>query len=96
MKLFTQNGWCWFAIGVATALQMFLTYTPVVNSVFYNAPIDGMAWVRIIGFSIAIFLIIEMEKAIGPKYLMPMIRWDTMQILWEPASVEFSARIRIV
>eukprot|EP00285_Hemiselmis_virescens_P013221 CAMPEP_0173380530 /NCGR_PEP_ID=MMETSP1356-20130122/3202_1 /TAXON_ID=77927 ORGANISM="Hemiselmis virescens, Strain PCC157" /NCGR_SAMPLE_ID=MMETSP1356 /ASSEMBLY_ACC=CAM_ASM_000847 /LENGTH=1147 /DNA_ID=CAMNT_0014334157 /DNA_START=96 /DNA_END=3539 /DNA_ORIENTATION=+ len=73
-KVFTQNKWCWVAIFIAVVLQVILTYVPGVNYFFYNGPIEGMAWVRIIGFSIVIFLLVEFEKKFGSKYLMPMLR----------------------
>jgi hypothetical protein len=53
---------------------VFLTYTPVVNTFFSNEGIDGVAWGRIVGFSAAIFLVIEAEKLYGPRYIMPLIR----------------------
>jgi hypothetical protein len=55
-------------------LQIFLTYTPYVNTFFSNDGIDGTAWGRIIGFMIAIFLVVEMEKIYGTRYFMPWIR----------------------
>ena len=53
---------------------MFLTYTPVVNTFFSNEGIDGEAWGRILGFTAAIFLVVEVEKLYGPRYIMPLIR----------------------
>mmetsp|Transcript_24240 Transcript_24240/g.58096 ORF Transcript_24240/g.58096 Transcript_24240/m.58096 type:complete len:520 (-) Transcript_24240:60-1619(-) len=73
-KLFTENWWCWVAIGIATTLQIILTYVPGVSYFFYNGPIDGMAWLRILGFSTVIFFLVEIEKVVGPKYLMPLVR----------------------
>jgi hypothetical protein len=55
-------------------LQIFLTYTPYVNTFFSNEGIDGVAWGRIIGFMIAIFLVVEAEKVYGMRYFMPYIR----------------------
>ncbi len=55
-------------------MQIFLTYTPYVNTFFSNEGIDGVAWGRIIGFMIAIFLVVEAEKVYGTRYFMPYIR----------------------
>jgi hypothetical protein len=55
-------------------LQIFLTYTPYINTFFSNDGIDGDAWGRIIGFMIAIFLVVEVEKIYGTRYVMPWIR----------------------
>ncbi|EKX34242.1 hypothetical protein GUITHDRAFT_80735 [Guillardia theta CCMP2712] len=74
MEIITGNKWCWISILITAVLQVFLTYTPGVNSFFSNEAIDGIAWLRILGMMIAIFLFVELEKAIGPKYLMPLIR----------------------
>ena len=54
-------------------LQVFLTYTPYVNTFFSNEGIDGEAWGRILAFMIAIFLVVEVEKIYGTRYIMPLI-----------------------
>jgi len=74
MKQFTENNWAWVAISITIALQIFLTYTPGVQDVFSNAPIDGTMWGMILGLSAAVFILIDIEKTLGPKYLMPIIR----------------------
>ena len=58
-ELFTGNKWCWIAIAVTVALQILLTYTPGVNEVFNNAPIDGVSWARILVGSVIVFFIVE-------------------------------------
>jgi len=68
------NSWCWISISITVALQLFLTYTPGVNDFFSNAPIGLMEWVRILGFSVVVFILVEIEKQVGPKYLLPIVR----------------------
>ena len=73
-KLFSDNKWCWISIGITTALQLFLTYTPGVNEIFSNGPISGQSWGLILVCSLAVFILVEMEKAFGIKYVMPHIK----------------------
>jgi hypothetical protein len=73
-KLFTDNKWCWISIGITTTLQLFLTYTPGVNEIFSNGPISGQSWGLILVCSLAVFILVEMEKAFGIKYVMPHIK----------------------
>jgi hypothetical protein len=54
--------------------QVFLTYTPYVNTFFSNEGIDGVAWGRILAFMVAIFLVVEVEKLYGTRYVLPQIR----------------------
>jgi len=74
MKQFTENKWAWVAIALTTVLQVFLTYTPGVQDVFSNAPIDGVIWAMIAGLSMALFILIDIEKTYGPKIIMPILR----------------------
>jgi hypothetical protein len=46
-----------------------------VNTFFSNEGLDGIAWGRILAFTCAIFLIVEVEKVYGTRYIMPLIRW---------------------
>jgi len=74
MKQFTENRWAWVAIGITISLQVFLTYTPGVQDVFSNKGIDGTLWGMILGLSMAVFILIDIEKTYGPKILMPILR----------------------
>jgi len=73
-KMFTENKWCWVSIAVTTVLQIFLTYTPGVREVFSNAPIGGASWALILACSLAVFVLVEIEKVIGIHYVMPHIK----------------------
>ena len=74
MNQFTDNKWALIAIAVTACLQCFLTYTPVVQDVFSNANIDAEVWGIIMGLMVVVFVLIDLEKTFGPKYIMPMIR----------------------
>jgi hypothetical protein len=54
--------------------QIFLTYTPYVNTFFSSEEIDSVAWGKILASTAAIFLVVEVEKVYGPLYIMPLIR----------------------
>ena len=73
LGLLFDNVWCWVAVAVTVALQLVLTYAPTVNEFFSNAPLGWFAWVRIVGFSLALFVLVELEKVLGPRYLMPLL-----------------------
>ncbi|WIA15444.1 hypothetical protein OEZ85_002091 [Tetradesmus obliquus] len=63
------------SIGVTAALQMLLTYTPGLNA-FFAMPegMQGIQWARVFGCMVAIFLIVEAEKALVDPVLMPVVR----------------------
>jgi hypothetical protein len=44
------------------ALQLALTYLPVMNRFFQTAPIDSSAWLRIFAVGIAAYIIVGIEK----------------------------------
>jgi cation-transporting P-type ATPase F len=48
-------------------LQLFFTYVPFVNPVLGSAPVDGLAWVRIIAFSVLVYGVVEIEKWLRRK-----------------------------
>jgi magnesium-transporting ATPase (P-type) len=55
-------------------LQCLLIYTPGLNDVFGLAPIDGIAWLRCIMLSVAVFVVVEIEKFAGPRYIRPLFK----------------------
>lgn len=71
LDIFRGNIWFWIGFFVAICLQIFLTYTPGVQHIFNTAFINGLDWLRVFGFSIFVFLVVEVEKAIGPRYIYP-------------------------
>jgi cation-transporting ATPase F len=54
----------WIIGGVAgmVVLQLYFTYLPFVNPVPSSAPVDGLAWARIVAFSVLVYGVVEMEK----------------------------------
>ena len=55
------------------ALQMLFTYTPPMQQLFHSAPLGAEAWGMILGFSVCIFLAVEVEKwllrRLGVRYM---------------------------
>jgi magnesium-transporting ATPase (P-type) len=68
-RIFRGNFLCWWSIGIMAALQIFITYTPVVNTtIFGMTGMDGVQWGIVILFMAVTFLTMETEKAIR-RYL---------------------------
>ncbi len=59
---FFTNPWVLAGTGLMIVLQLTYTYAPVINALFGSAPIGAGAWIRITGASLAVFLIVELEK----------------------------------
>lgn len=53
-------------LGVAgmSLLQLLMTYAPFMNMVFYTAPIGMKEWGVILGISLVIYLVVEVEKMV--------------------------------
>ncbi len=49
------------ALGMVAA-QLLFTYAPTMNRLFHSAPIDGAAWLRIVGVAVLVFVVVEFEK----------------------------------
>ena len=54
----------WLLVGVVAmiAAQLAFTYAPFMNEAFHSAPLDGAAWLRVIGVALAASLIVGFEK----------------------------------
>ena len=57
-----SNPWLLAGVGAMTVLQLMFTYTPWMNKAFHTAPIGGLEWVLILGWSLAIYLVVKTEK----------------------------------
>jgi magnesium-transporting ATPase (P-type) len=57
-----SNPWIWAGIGSMAALQMALTYLPVMNRLFQTAPIGLEEWAEISAVALLCSLIIGIEK----------------------------------
>ncbi len=58
------NRLLWLGVGIMIALQLLYTYLPGMNTLFETAPIPAHAWLWILGVSLLIHVIIEIEKFI--------------------------------
>ncbi len=60
----------WLLIGVAgmSLLQITFTYAPFMNRLFRSAAIGWQEWSMILGVSMAIYLVVEVEKLYSRKY----------------------------
>jgi Ca2+-transporting ATPase len=57
-----SNPWIWVGITIMLVLQLAFTYLPFMNQLFSSAPIALGAWARILGVTLAGYLLIEAEK----------------------------------
>ena len=62
---FFSNRWIVGGVLVQVAAQAAFTYLPLMNAVFGTAPLDGEAWVRILGVAAAIALVISVDKLLA-------------------------------
>jgi hypothetical protein len=69
----TGNKWVLLSCAITAGLQVLLVHTPGLNGFFGNAPIDAKGWGRAIGFGAAVFVLVEVEKYLGPRYVMPVV-----------------------
>jgi Ca2+-transporting ATPase len=60
---FFSNRWLWVGVATMIALQLAFTYVPLMNTIFHSAPIGASQWTAILGISLVIYLIVEVEKA---------------------------------
>jgi potassium/sodium efflux P-type ATPase len=58
----------WWGIAAVVMFQVVFTYWPVMNSLFHVAPLDVWMWLRVLGASLLLMLLVEIEKAIGRKF----------------------------
>ena len=54
----------WLAIAILVVLQLAFTYAPVMNALFGTTAISWDDWARILLFGMAVFVIVELEKAV--------------------------------
>ncbi len=64
-----DNPYAFAGIAAVILLQILFTYLPLMNKLFHTAPIDLIDWLQIIGASLAIFFIVEIEKVIFRRFL---------------------------
>ncbi|RLK48968.1 HAD-IC family P-type ATPase [Microbacterium telephonicum] len=54
----------WWSIAALVVLQLIYTYVPFMNTLFDSRPLAAQDWLLPIGLSIAIFLVVEVLKAV--------------------------------
>jgi cation-transporting ATPase F len=59
----------WVVGGAMTmiAAQLVFTYAPFMNNLFHSAPISGLAWLKIIGVGLVVFMAVELKKWLDLK-----------------------------
>jgi cation-transporting ATPase F len=57
-----SNPWLLAGVVAMIAAQLAFTYAPFMNGAFHSAPLDGAAWLRLIGVALAASLIVGFEK----------------------------------
>jgi len=63
-----SNRLLWLGVLVMVLLQMIYTYVPFFNELFESAPMGLTEWGLVIGNSLLIFIVVEIEKAIRRKF----------------------------
>lgn len=63
-----SNPWLLAGVATMTLLQLMFTYTPWMNAAFHTAPIGGAEWGLILGWSLAIYLVVKTEKWLRRRF----------------------------
>lgn len=66
-RLFTNRA-VWIAVGVLAVLQLVFVYTPFMHTLFGSTALKIHHWLLALGIGLAVFLIIEAEKAIIRRF----------------------------
>ena len=64
---FFSNKLIFVGIAIMILLQLAFTYAPFMNEIFQSKPIEIDSWLKIIGVSLATFIIIEIKKLVYNK-----------------------------
>jgi len=73
------NALAWWSYGVMTVLQVFITYTPGVNStIFSQAPMDLLQWCIVGLFMVCTFVVMESEKSL--RNYLSYLKYDTSDV----------------
>ncbi|REJ88489.1 MAG: cation-transporting P-type ATPase [Planctomycetota bacterium] len=62
-----ENQIVWWGIAAVVLFQAVFTYWPVMNTLFEVAPLDAWMWLRVLAASLALMLLVELEKAVGRR-----------------------------
>jgi magnesium-transporting ATPase (P-type) len=59
-RIFGGNPFCWWSVLIMVSLQVFITYTPWVNTkIFSQTGLNGIQWAITLGFTIIVFIVME-------------------------------------
>jgi len=84
-RIFRNNKYCWYSVGIVAILQVFTTYVPGVNTSFFEmTTMDGTMWIITIMCMIIMFVVMEIEKTIR-RYLKFNKGADTDDLQLNPA-----------
>lgn len=76
-RVLKGNPGAWMCALLVIGLNVLITYVPGLNTFFGMAPMDGIGWLIVLLFAVALFAFVEIEKALTdplkPCYL-PIIR----------------------
>jgi magnesium-transporting ATPase (P-type) len=73
-KILFGNRWFWLSVAITVGLQVLLIHVPGVNAFFSCEPLPAVGWGRAIGVGALLFLIVEAEKVVGPRFILPALR----------------------
>ncbi|MDH5697341.1 MAG: HAD-IC family P-type ATPase [Nitrosopumilus sp.] len=62
-----SNKLIFVGVAVMILLQITFTYVPIMNEIFHSHPIGMESWLKIIGVSLVVFIIIELKKFVSKK-----------------------------
>jgi Ca2+-transporting ATPase len=64
-----SNLWVVGGVTAMMAAQLLFTYAPFMNKLFHSAPISGLAWLKIIGMGVVVFVAVELKKWLDARRL---------------------------
>jgi magnesium-transporting ATPase (P-type) len=75
-RTFHGNALAWWSYGIMAVLQVFITYTPGLNTTIFSMEgIDGRQWGVVVLAMVAVFIIMETEKAV--RNYLTHLKYDT-------------------
>ncbi|MEX1119569.1 MAG: cation-transporting P-type ATPase [Terrimicrobiaceae bacterium] len=66
-RLFTNRA-VWIAVGVLAVLQLVFVYAPFMHRLFGSTALEFHHWLMALGIGLAVFLVIEAEKAVMRRF----------------------------
>jgi Ca2+-transporting ATPase len=64
-----SNPWVLFGSATMIVLQLIYTYAPFMNKIFQSEPISGFDWLLIIAVSVAVYIVVDVEKWVRRRVL---------------------------